>query len=387
MTERRHEMAPPGAGQAPPDPDAAPEPADGSPHRPGSGVDPRSTTMVLCGLASVVLFAVVAFLPVPYVIERPGAAIDTLSESDGTPLISIEGAQTYPTEGSLDLTTVSVFGGPGRDVDLTDLVRGWLDPVTAVVPEEQVFAPDTTQNEVEEQNAEAMVSSQENATAAALGELDIAVPTTLTVVGFTKGSDAAAQLRVGDVVSSAGGTPIDDLPELRDVLQEVEPGEPVAVGAVRDGESLEVGVRTLEGPQGQTLLGVLIDPLYEFPFEVTIQIEDVGGPSAGMMFALGIVDKLTPGAITGGRRIAGTGTIDSAGQVGPIGGIQQKMVGARDSGAAWFLAPAPNCDEVVGHVPDGMTAVRVATLGDARDAVEAIGDGEAGGLPACTSPS
>lgn len=341
--------------------------------------------MVLCGLASVVLFSLVAFLPVPYVIERPGAAIDTLSESGGTPLISIEGAETYPTEGTLDLTTVSVFGGPGRDVDLSDLVRGWLDPATAVVPEEQLFDPDTTQDEVQEQNAEAMVSSQENATAAALDELDIAVPTTLTVVGFSAGSDAEAQLREGDVVSSAGSTPIDDLPELREVLQDVEPGEPVAVGVVRDGDELEVAVRTLEGPEGQTLLGVLIDPRYEFPFEVTIQIEDVGGPSAGMMFALGIVDKLTPGAMTGGMRVAGTGTIDSAGVVGPIGGIQQKLVGARNSGAAWFLAPAANCDEVVGHVPDGMTVVRVETLDDARDAVEAIGDGDAGGLPSCAS--
>lgn len=387
MTERRHEMAPPGAGHAPPNGDGAPEPVTGAPSGTGSSVDPRSTTMVLCGLASVVLFALVAFLPVPYVIERPGAAIDTLSESDGTPLISIQGAPTYPTEGSLDLTTVSVFGGPGRDVDLTDLVRGWLDPVTAVVPEEQLFAPDTTQDELQEQNAEAMVSSQENATAAALGELDIGVPTTLTVVGFTEASDAEAQLREGDVVSSAGGTSIDDLPELREVLQDVEPGALVTVGVVRDGEALEVDVRTLAGPQEQTLLGVLIDPLYEFPFEVTIQIEDVGGPSAGMMFALGIIDKLTPGAITGGMRVAGTGTIDSAGVVGPIGGIQQKMVGALDSGATWFLAPALNCEEVVGHVPDGMTVVRVETLGDARDAVEAIGDGDADDLPACTSSS
>lgn len=377
-------MAPPGHGDTADDATrghrfGTAAPAD------GSSVDPRSTTMVLCGLASVVLFSLVAFLPVPYVIESPGAAIDTLGESEGTPLISIAGAETYPTEGTLDLTTVSVFGGPGRDVDLVDLVRGWLDPTIAVVPEEQLFDPATTEDEVEEQNAEAMVSSQENATAAALNELEIAVPTTLTVVGFSQGSDAEAQLREEDVVTSAGGTPIEDLPELREVLQGVEPGEPVSVGAVRDGAALDVDVRTLEGPQRQTLLGVLIDPLYEFPFEVTIAIEDVGGPSAGLMFALGIVDKLTPGAMTGGERVAGTGTIDSAGVVGPIGGIQQKLVGARESGAVWFLAPAANCEEVVGHVPDGLTVVRVETLGDARDATEAIGAGGAPSLPSCAT--
>lgn len=350
----------------------------------GSTMDPRSTTMVVCGLASVVLFAVVAFLPVPYVIESPGVAIDTLGESGGEPLIEVEGRETFPTDGTLELTTVALFGGPGRDVDLADLVQGWIDPAVAVVPEEQVFDPDTTPEEVEESNSAAMVSSQENATAAALGELEIEVPTTLRVVGFTEGSDAEAKLVEGDVVTSVGTEPTDDLPDLRAQLQQVAPGDTVAVGLVRDGEEQVVDVRTTEGPQGETLLGVLVDPRYDFPFEVAIQIEDVGGPSAGLMFALGIVDKLTPGAMTGGERIAGTGTIDSAGEVGPIGGIGQKMIGASDGGADWFLAPALNCEEVVGTVPEGMTVVRVETLADARDAVEAIGDGETDSLLSCS---
>jgi PDZ domain-containing protein len=95
-----------------------------------------------------------------------------------------------------------------------------------------------------------------------------------------------------------------------------------------------------------------------------------------MMFALGIVDKLTPGEMTGGEVLAGTGTIDSSGQVGPIGGIRQKLWGADEAGADWFLAPASNCDEVTGHVPDGMRVFAVKTLDEARSVVEAIGDGE-----------
>ena len=351
----------------------------------GPVMDPRSTTMVLCGLASVVLFAVVAFLPVPYVIESPGLAIDTLGESGGEPMIEVRGRETYPTDGTLELTTVALYGGPGLDVDLADLVQGWLDPDVAVLPEEQVFNPGTTAEEVEELNSQAMVSSQENATAASLNELEIPVPTTLRVVGFSEGSDAEAQLREGDVVTSVDAAPTGDLPDLREQLQRVEPGETVAVGLQRDGEEQVVDVRTMEGPDGQTLLGVLVDPRYDFPFEVQIQIEDVGGPSAGLMFALGIVDKLTPGAMTGGEQVAGTGTIDSAGEVGPIGGIQQKMLGAADGGAEWFLAPALNCEEVVGHVPTGMTVVRVETLAEARDAVEAIGRGDADALPGCAS--
>ena len=341
--------------------------------------------MLVCGFAAVLLFSLIGLAPVPYAVMRPGPVRDTLGSVDGTPLIQVDGRETYPTEGSLELTTVSVYGGPRRDLDLLDVLSAWLDPAQAVLPVKELYPGGQTSEELERQNTEAMVSSQENATAAALRELGIAVPTTLTVVGFSEGSDAQEQLTAGDVITEVDGLPVPDLPELRDRLQLAEPGEDVVVGIERDGEALEVPVTTLEGPEGQTLLGVLVDPTYEFPFDVTIQIEDIGGPSAGMIFALGIVDKLTPGALTGGERIAGTGTIDSAGQVGPIGGIQQKLVGAARAGADWFLAPAGNCREVVGHAPDGLRVVRVETLGEARDAVEAIAAGEASDLPTCTA--
>lgn len=348
------------------------------------GLRQRTITMLVTGFAAVLLFSLVAIAPVPYAIMQPGPVRDTLGEAGGTPLIQISGRRTYPTEGSLDLTTVSVLGGPTGGVDVLDVVAGWIDPARAVLPVDQVFPPGQSEDELEQQNAEEMVSSQENATAAAMTELGITVPTTLTVAGFSEGSDAERVLAEGDVVLAVDGVEVPDLPQLRDRLQEVPPGQDVTVTVQRDGETLELDVTTLEGPEGQTLLGVLVDPTYEFPFDVTIQIEDIGGPSAGLMFALGIVDKLTPGAMTGGQTVAGTGTIDSAGQVGPIGGIRQKLVGARRSGAQWFLAPAGNCDEVVGHVPDGLQVVRVETLSEARNAVEAIAAGDAEGLPACS---
>jgi PDZ domain-containing protein len=346
-------------------------------------VQPRTVTMLVCGFAAALLFALVGLLPVPYAIMKPGPVRDTLSTVDGHPLIEVSGRRTYPTDGTLDLTTVSVFGGPGHSVDVVDVVSSWLDPTEAVVPEEELFPPDQTEQEVEEQNSEAMVTSQENATAAAMGELGIAVPTTLTVAGFSDGSHAEGPLDKGDVITAIDGTDVPDLPQLREQLQTVEPGHQVTVSVLRDGEPLDVPVTTSRSRDGDTLLGVLVDPTYHFPFEVSIEIENIGGPSAGMMFALGIVDKLTPGAMTGGEKIAGTGTIDSGGDVGPIGGIQQKLVGARRAGAQWFLAPAGNCAEVAGHVPDGLRVVKVADLDQARHAVEAIGDGEAADLATC----
>jgi Lon-like protease len=145
-----------------------------------------------------------------------------------------------------------------------------------------------------------------------------------------------------------------------------------------------VSVGTIASPEdGRTVLGVYIDPTFDFPFSVKIQIEDIGGPSAGTMFALGIIDMLTPGDLTGGKKIAGTGTIDADGRVGPIGGIRQKLVGARRAGASYFLAPADNCEEVRKHVPDGLAVVKVDTLDTARNAVTAIAAGKAGSLPGC----
>jgi PDZ domain-containing protein len=178
---------------------------------------------------------------------------------------------------------------------------------------------------------------------------------------------------------------VEDLPQLREVLQRTEAGEPVTVTVRRGSRTTQVQVTTTAAEDGSTLLGVLVDPVYDFPFDVQIQVERIGGPSAGMTFALGIIDKLTPGPLTGGENIAGTGTVDASGAVGPIGGIRQKVAGARDAGADWFLAPAGNCAELVGHVPDGLRVVRVGTLGQARDAVEAIGAGRrTSQLPACT---
>ena len=118
--------------------------------------------------------------------------------------------------------------------------------------------------------------------------------------------------------------------------------------------------------------------------DVTMHVDDIGGPSAGMMYALGLIDKLTPEQETGGHVIAGTGTMAKDGKVGSIGGTRLKMLGAKRDGATWFLAPAANCDEVVGHVPEGLRDVVVSTLGEAYDALVAIGEGRGGDLPHCT---
>jgi PDZ domain-containing protein len=353
--------------------------------RGSSAFEPRTLVMLIAGFAAVVLLIVLALMPVKYAVLHPGPVLNTLGKADGKSLIAITGHTTYPpTGGTLDLTTVSVVGGPDRPITLLQVIGGWLDKTAAVVPEEEIFPVGQTQQQSDDENKAEMVSSQESATAAALGTLGIAVPTTLTIAGVEKTSPAAGVLKTSDVVTAVNGVAITDLEVLRSELQKTKAGDTAQVTVRRAGASQTLTVKTAASPDdGHTVLGVYINPAFKFPFSVKIQIEDIGGPSAGMMFALGIIDTLTPGDLTGGKKIAGTGTIDADGTVGPIGGIRQKLVGARRVGARYFLAPADNCDEVRGHIPDGLTVVKTSTLTQSRNDVEAIAAGKASTLAGC----
>ncbi len=346
------------------------------------GRDPRTLAMVVSGVLALLLGAVAVFLPAPYVIEAPGPAINTIGESDGAPLIQIEGRDSFPAEGALSLTTVYVYGGPGDQVSFFDVARAWLDPSRAVLPVELVYPPGTTGQEIQEQNAAAMTSSQDAAVAAALTHEEIEFGQKLVVIDFAEESAAASILEKEDILLKINGEPITDLEFLKSALNESD-GEPVTLGVERDGREESVEVSPTESEGGQYQLGVYLRTDFTFPFSVDIALNNVGGPSAGMMFALGIIDKLEPGDLTAGQEFAGTGTISVDGAVGPIGGIQQKMVGARDAGAAFFLAPAENCAEVTGHVPDGLTVAKVSTLDEAHDAVKALAKDADADVPSC----
>ncbi|WP_232531672.1 YlbL family protein [Microbacterium halophytorum] len=347
-------------------------------------------------IALVALFGM-AFLPTSFVVQQPGPVyntIGTVASSDGEelPLIEVHDAETYETEGSLDLTTVQVLGNREQTPSWFELAIAWFDRSKAVVPLDSVFPEGVTTEDREAQNAAMMVDSQAEATAAALIELGYDVPssTELAVAGVTEGAPSDGELEAGDVITAANGEPVADAEELRGVIDAGD-GAPVEVAYTRDGEAGTASIRPeraeIDGEESWAI-GVMLAPMttFDFPVDVTIQLDDVGGPSAGTMFALGIIDTLTEGPMTGGENIAGTGTIDAEGVVGPIGGIRQKLYGAREAGADWFLAPSDNCDEVVGHVPDGLSVFSVSTLGDAEDAVAAIADGDTRGLPTCSAP-
>lgn len=353
---------------------------------PAQRASPRSIMLSVGMLATAVLLAVLIVLPTPYAVNSPGPTRDVLGEHDGTPLIQISGADTFPTTGELRLTTVSGTGGPGFPSTIRDVIDGWFSTSSVVLPVETLYPPDASQDEIDESNNAEMVSSQENATVAALTELGYEVPATLAVAGTVEGTDADGKVEEGDVIVAIDGITVPDYTTLLDHLADVEPGSTITLTVKRHGQTVDVPIITGTRDDGTAQIGIYIDPTFDFPVDVTISIDDIGGPSAGTMFALGIVDKMTPEDETDGKDIAGTGTIDVNGKVGPIGGIRQKLAGAQRDGATWFLAPSSNCDEVVGHVPDGLSVTKISTLAEARAAMIAIGAGTTDDLPTCTAP-
>ena len=343
----------------------------------------RTLTLALAGFLVVLLSAVAALLPVPYVALEAGPVTNTLGSVGKTQLIRVDGRETYPVSGKLDLTTVHVLGGPGSQLGLVTALRGWLDDGIAIVPEDTVYPPGETAEQAEKESAAEMRDSQENATTAALRELGIRVEITSIVQDVPEGSPSTGKLEKGDELVAIDGTPVAGGTQLRELITARDPGDEVEVTVRRDGAERTETITTERAEDGRAIVGITTRDQADYPFSVDISLEDVGGPSAGLMFALGIVDKLTPGSLTDGAHIAGTGTIDDTGRVGAIGGITQKMIGAERAGATVFLAPAGNCDEAKETVPDGLRLVKAGTLSSAVRSLEQLAEGRTEGLPQC----
>lgn len=343
---------------------------------------------------AIVGIAVLGFVPAPYVIEQPGPVFNTLGSvkvnGDNVPLIDIPSTtKTYPTKGTLDMLTVSVEGNREQRPGWLQIAASWLNPSEAVVPLDEIYPVGVTDAESTEESTVEMTNSQQDAIAAALTNLGYTFSTTLTVVQIEKGSAADGVIKAGSIITSVNGTTFADVDELRAAIAANGTKKVAAVGISLKGVASVVHItpKLSSGADPVPLLGVAVGDTYVFPIDVKIQLQNVGGPSAGMMFALGIIDKLTPGELNGGKNVAGTGTISATGEVGAIGGIRQKMYGALDAGAKYFLAPSSNCSDVAGHIPGGLTVYSVSTLKQSMTALSAISSGNGlSSLPTCKAP-
>lgn len=343
---------------------------------------------MLISLALLVALAVAGSLaPAPYVAETPGPTFNTLGSYGGVPLIQIKGHKSYRGDGGhLNLVTVSDSGGPGRSMGLFQAISYWLDPHAAVVPEDELYPKGTTHQETVREGQLQMQSSQDAAVAAAFAQLGIKA-TAIKIGDFVQGAPSAKVLQRDDVIVAVEGQPVDgSLGTLTQLISghNRKPGDTITLTVRRNGALKTVTVPTMAAPgePGRAIVGIYPQPVW--PFTVDFNLANVGGPSAGMMFALGIIDLLTPGPLTQGKFIAGTGEITADGNVLPIGGIAQKMVGARRDGARYFLAPESNCPAVRrADIPAGLQVYKVSTLRQALDDVKTIAAGKTTGLSTC----
>jgi len=341
----------------------------------------------------VALIVAVFMVPVNAVIEAPGPTWNVLDKgsSSDQDVLKVTGTETYPTEGALRMTTVSVSGCPGYPVTTADLISAWFSSDKRIVDRNEVCPQDQSAEQVEETGKAQMTASQDSAVIAALIETGMAGAMHLTVTEVTE-QQTSTEIQADDVletITPEGGqtTTITSFSQLRELMTTIPEGTRVTLGVRRGEQQVPAALTTIAPQEGTTgsLLGLSLRVSVDSQVEATFGLSDVGGPSAGMMFALGVVDEITPGSLTGGKDISGTGTIDMNGQVGPIGGIQQKMAGARNAGSTFFLAPASNCEEVKGHEPEGMQVFAVSTLHEAVTATEAIASGNTSGLATCSA--
>jgi PDZ domain-containing protein len=311
-----------------------------------------------------------AFIQLPYFLFKPGSVRDT------EPLISVSGAEVYPSEGSIGYTTVSL-----RQATLLELVRGWLDDDIDVFHRDEVLGGrDVDENR--ELNLQMMADSKEVASFVALDRLgyDVSMSVGQAVSDVVTDSPADGVIEPGDIITAVDGEEFDEPDDLGRLLAPLSPGDEVEVTvqtAPDEEEEVELTLAAAPDDPSRAIMGVQITPIamdFELPFDVEIDTGDVGGPSAGLAFTLALIDDLSPGDLTGGARVAVTGTISPDGTVGPIGGAGQKAAAARREGFDIFLVPSLDYEDAVARAGDDIEVVAVDTVDEALDAL-----GEHGG--------
>ncbi|MBA2388894.1 MAG: PDZ domain-containing protein [Geodermatophilaceae bacterium] len=330
----------------------------------------RLGTLAVGAVLLIALAAVGSTLPVPYVALGPGPTYNTLGSIDGRQIITVTGREVNESTGNLSLTTVSVSDG----LELLRAIQGWVDSEESVVPREEIYPPDQTDEEIDQANREDFLNSQNSAEAAALGELGF--PLRVVVVEVPDGSPSDGLLRPGDAIEAVNGTVINDPDTLLGILEGLAPATDVTVKFTRGEASQSATVTTTQAQDRDgAALGVAISYERKAPFDVEIRVADVGGPSAGLMLTLGILDLVGDTDLVEGLFVAGTGTITADGEIGPIGGVRLKTIAAKDLGADAFLVPDQNCAEALDNAPEGLPLITVSTLEEALDALEDLREG------------
>lgn len=357
---------------------------DRLPRRPSGVVSPTGHLLLYSLTLLLLMIIGQTLLPVPYVKLSPGPMYNVIGASDGVEMIQISGVVTHPTAGELDMVTVTERGGPAGPMTMPEAYWGWLDSTQLVVPEQLLYPTNRSAEESQQLNAAMFSQSESNAVAAALNYLQLPMTESVVVASVVASGPAAGQLRPDDVLVRIDATAVTSSSQAAEVIRSHAPGTTVRFTVLRGGQSVQIPVVLAAAPGRPQvgLAGLTLASRFGAAFPINFGIKDIGGPSAGTMLALGIIDKLSSQSVNGGRLVAGTGTVDPDGKVGAIGGIAQKMAAARKHGSEIFLAPAGNCDDVVAAGTGELNVVKVASVGEAVTVLQRWLAGDAN-LPRC----
>jgi len=311
--------------------------------------------------------------PIPFVFFKPGVPDNVAGK-----IISIKDAKTYPINGKLFITSILVTN-PDSPVFGAETLVNWAIGPHVVLPKESVYPPIQPAQKIERDSRNEMESSKVTSTAAALRYLGYDFDEVYYVSDIRDYSDSIKKLKIGDVITDIDGKKINQIEEIRTSYTNKSIGDPLLITVERKDKNGKVASVTTRVILVENLdieekerpaIGILVGTSARFPIDVDFNLPGVGGPSAGLIFAVGIVEKLTEEDLVRGRKIAGTGTISASGKVGGIGGIEEKMVGASRIGATIFIAPRENCPDIE-HVPKGLKVIPVSTLSEAIEALRA----------------
>jgi Lon-like protease len=351
----------------------------------GQAVTRQTWTALVSALAFICLAVLLVVVPVPFVSWTPGGTRDTLGNVGNEPMIRVQGVETYPTTGRLDMTIVAITPADARLSLPQALLAYWL-PHRDALPRDAIYAPGKTAEQVENEDADMMETAQDDAVVAALRADGRPVTEMPAIFSVTVGGPAHKLLLPGDLVVSVDGIPTRDDEAVRERILAHRVGQKVKFGVIRNNVQTEVTVTTVESniQSDVPVVGITLGTGYRYDPEISFDLgQQIGGPSAGLVFALAIYDKITNGPLLAGRHLAGTGTITPNGDVQAIGGIQEKISAAQKAGATAFFVPANNCHDLEG-VHTTMTLIKVATLSEAIKAVQAVNShGDGAVLPHC----
>jgi len=344
----------------------------------------RNAVAISSSVLFVILAAILVLTPVPYVTWRPGTPVNVLASTDSGPIIQVSGAPTYDTSGELLLTVVST-SKVTSNVSLPEAMMVYFAEDSDAMPRDLIYPPGKSGEEVSAEAVASMDTSRTNAIVAALRAAGISVTERPMVSSVVMSGPSGGRLEPGDLIQTVNGQAVTTTVEVARLVASSQVGAPVTFEVSRDGAPQSVTITTAPSSQdsSRAMAGIGLGIGYEYSPRVSYGLsDDIVGPSAGLVFALGIYDRLTENPLMGEEVVAGTGEIDPSGQVRPIGGVREKIKGAEAAGASVFLLPLDNCD-AVGDLDTGVRLVPVATLRDAIAALQFLDEGNKAEVPTC----